>query len=1811
MSERDPDAILEANVERLMGRSQARPKVPADARARMLATLQRAQATSAVDAETREPADEPTNARPHAPPPAANTPPSRLRRWTPALVLTAVAAALLLAWVLGLGERLLGGPGDRDGQRLALYEHPELGAREYTLADGSRALLRSGSTLEALGPRHLRLTGGEVLLDVVEAGEPLLIETAHGRALVTGTRLLVRASSNDTLTAVLRGSATLQRGQAGELLLHAGEQALIDASGATERILGRRLTHEIDWARDLLAPGERPEPIRRGNLLARVPRWTGQLGPSPEWPLAVRKMVVDVHVEDGHVRTTIDQTFFNHVNRQLEGVYSFPLPPNAAISRLAMYVDETRMEAGVVERSRGRDIYEQIVHRRRDPALLEWMQGNVFRVRIFPLPARTEKRVLLSYTQTLDSLYGDAELRVPIPEIDLPVGEVEYRVRVVGGAGQAFESRNHAFDVVEDGGDLIATFHDREHAIGADIAARIGERDADQPVRVHRTVDDGHTYLAAQVRPDLSALLPAALDAPARDIAVLFDTSASRDPAALDAQRRFLLALVDHLDDDDRIAVQAFDSRARWFAPELQRVRTLDRDALAEFLARESAIGLGTTDLGAAIDRGAAVIADAPPGPSRRQRLGYLLYLGDGLDHAPLTSAETRRLAERPTGEARFAAVSFGEARDATQLDALASAGEGLHLHVDTGDSLPWRALELLTTLSRPRLLDLEAELVDRDGRVLAEATTHVDRRALAEGEALELLTRLPAGTDATQVAALELRGRAATAYIGEPSAWAQRYELPEARDADARWLPRAWAQAQVATLTELGVEAHASEITALGLEHFLVTPTTSLLVLETEKMYRQFEVHRPPEDAWARYDAPDTIEVVRESTAEVDAGPGQYVVRTPIPVLVQYGSTNRQRGFGARASAGEAFGLSGLGLIGSGRGGGGTGGFGFGLGNRPRDEGKLGKLKSLDSTKPTVPQAAAESNFRGFVTTGSPAQNANWSNTSLEQQARFSGPLHSIVDVPNTRFMADLGADEDAGWEYRGGGRPWPQALHYAWDPRLDDLGELAPALFEDAFDLERERLLITGLDVAGGSMSPEARELIEGARAAQAGHRFTLPDGADLRIDGRGRFSVTAERWGFLDERVVYDGEQLRADYPELGLSVVRAVGPTSPALFAGWVPWMVPEADHLARFYDVDRSGDHILRLVPIAGDADEASGTEPETALHVDFDAQLRVTALRVIEGTTERSATRFIWTDEGVTIDRNGRETVIERAAGPTSLDSLGAPQDTRVDLPLPSPVDLGERLDDHEPGSPAWIGLQQQRLAGLAALGHHAESVQVLDALHEHTGRVTRGELVLAGGATQYLSAKQLDAVLSAAPEDDPVAAYLRAGVQARSRGPAGLRKLVARRELEGTPVHFMASYRALLHAIQRGRPSAAAAKDLERFVTRYHHPTFGYIATSQLTGYWWSSPTRRADAWLDLAEHSPSWKYLALHEAGVAYYNAGKYADAAKVFRRSFDEAREDDTLPVVDWTVQYALTQAVGEVGWQLEWSRLRERTAKSGDPQQVVWFLQSAQSLGRLDEARRVLDRLEPEALEPELALTVFDALLAYGLVGEAGSIIAAQLERNGDDPAVLWRASSFAQQQGRLDEAATTLERAMTITLEQQGMTLDELRASFAQLFDLRARLARPLGNDADARATALAEALAVADRWRFEDPDNAEVDRLCAQLLWSLDRDEEAWRHLSSSLDRHPADGATIAWVADALENNGDLERADALWTRAIAVEPTDPGHRLRRAQNLLATDREAEARELLDAIVDGDWQPRFWWTVDNAKRLLRALDDTN
>ncbi len=124
--------------------------------------------------------------------------------------------------------------------------------------------------------------------------------------------------------------------------------------------------------------------------------------------------------------TEIKLTFHNPESRQREGRFRISLPEGAHLARFAMMIGDKWQEGEVVERKKAIRVYEDFLHRKQDPALLESDAGNEFSARIFPIPPNADKKIVLSYSTTLDSFPP----KHTIPLLGLPKIE-DFKLRVM------------------------------------------------------------------------------------------------------------------------------------------------------------------------------------------------------------------------------------------------------------------------------------------------------------------------------------------------------------------------------------------------------------------------------------------------------------------------------------------------------------------------------------------------------------------------------------------------------------------------------------------------------------------------------------------------------------------------------------------------------------------------------------------------------------------------------------------------------------------------------------------------------------------------------------------------------------------------------------------------------------------------------------------------------------------------------------------------------------------------------------------------------------------------------------------------------------------------------------------------------------------------------------------------------------------------------------------------------------------------------------------------------------------------------------
>ena len=118
-------------------------------------------------------------------------------------------------------------------------------------------------------------------------------------------------------------------------------------------------------------------------------------------PLRMDELTIDVKVVANLAVTTMSMNFYNDLDRVLEGRLNFPLGEGQTVSRFAMTVNGKLREGVVVEKAKGRQVFESIVRQGIDPGLLEWTKGNVFKARVYPIPAKGDKKIVIAYEQEL------------------------------------------------------------------------------------------------------------------------------------------------------------------------------------------------------------------------------------------------------------------------------------------------------------------------------------------------------------------------------------------------------------------------------------------------------------------------------------------------------------------------------------------------------------------------------------------------------------------------------------------------------------------------------------------------------------------------------------------------------------------------------------------------------------------------------------------------------------------------------------------------------------------------------------------------------------------------------------------------------------------------------------------------------------------------------------------------------------------------------------------------------------------------------------------------------------------------------------------------------------------------------------------------------------------------------------------------------------------------------------------------------------------------------------------------------------------
>jgi Ca-activated chloride channel family protein len=182
--------------------------------------------------------------------------------------------------------------------------------------------------------------------------------------------------------------------------------------------------------------------------LSPMPPPSGKFMPPSDWrppviavnasagqPIQLRAASVEIDLFGDQARTSVELRLFNPNHRVLEGELQFPLQEGQVVTGFALDVNGRLRDAVAVPKAKGQEIFEDIRRRRVDPGLLEAAAGNQYKLRVYPIPAMGERRVVITFTETLARQRDAGVLRVPLMFAST-VGQLQVRVRAHGAARQ-------------------------------------------------------------------------------------------------------------------------------------------------------------------------------------------------------------------------------------------------------------------------------------------------------------------------------------------------------------------------------------------------------------------------------------------------------------------------------------------------------------------------------------------------------------------------------------------------------------------------------------------------------------------------------------------------------------------------------------------------------------------------------------------------------------------------------------------------------------------------------------------------------------------------------------------------------------------------------------------------------------------------------------------------------------------------------------------------------------------------------------------------------------------------------------------------------------------------------------------------------------------------------------------------------------------------------------------------------------------------------------------------------------------------------
>ncbi len=542
--------------------------------------------------------------------------------------------------------------------------------------------------------------------------------------------------------------------------------------------------------------------------------------PAAAQDAALRSLEFSVRVEGRSAKVVVDLTIANPHPTDQEVRFLFPIPRDAQVSSFALWEGGKKLEGKLLPADEARKIYQDIVRRRKDPALLEFVGRGAFQTGVFPVPPGEVRKLRAEYHQLLLAESGLVKLPLPFPAALESAG---VRVEISGPDPiKNLYSPTHAVSVDRPSDRKAVVTWSRKPAPAGDLELYWSEdaRDVGASLLTFRPEKDKPGYFLLLASPKLE---PDPEGPEPKDVVFVLDRSGSmRIDGKMRQAREALARFLAGLNPGDRYSIVTFSSGVETFRDVLVEPTPATLDAARRFL--DASEPVGGTSLADGLAAGLRICtADGSA------RLKLVVLLTDGVPTIGERDAAKilREAASANAGRARIFPFGIGLDVHAALLDRLATENGGLSEYVKPGEDLAVRIGAFHDRVRHPVLSGV---------RIAAEGVRLLDVQPqripdLFHGRQVVLSGRY----EGSGAAALSISGRSRGAErVHRVEAW-----FDEATVGDSRaFVELVWATRQVGFLIERVQAEGASkelvdEIVRISTRYGILTEYTAFLARE------------------------------------------------------------------------------------------------------------------------------------------------------------------------------------------------------------------------------------------------------------------------------------------------------------------------------------------------------------------------------------------------------------------------------------------------------------------------------------------------------------------------------------------------------------------------------------------------------------------------------------------------------------------------------------------------------------------------------------------------------------------------------------------------------------------------------------------------------------------------------------------------------------------------------------------------------------------------------------------------------------------